>query len=267
MENIWFQIAISSLVFVTGAAVGSFLNLVIFRLPKNIEIFRKRSFCPKCKVTIASFDIIPIFSYFALGGRCRSCQKKISAQYPLVEIITVLLFLVSFWAWEKRFGANLSTFPELLHLFLIVSVLIVIWVIDARHNIIPDSVLVLAIFGSIVLIILSGSNFSDILLRFETAVGAFVFFGVIILATLGRGMGVGDAKFVFWLGLIFPFPQIIQVLFLSFIAGAIYAVILIVAKKAKFGQTIPFGPFLSFGALISLFFADQILQWYLAKLL
>lgn len=265
MENIWILSSVSALVFIFGAAVGSFLNMVIFRLPKNIEIFRKRSFCPKCKATIAPFDLIPIFSYLALSGRCRYCQKKISVQYPLVETATALLFLLSFLIWEKQFGTNFSFLPQLLHLFLIVSVLIVIWIIDARFNIIPDSVLMFAILTSIALIVLSGANFSDILLRLETASGAFVFFGVIILATLGRGMGAGDAKFAFWLGLIFPFPQITQVLFLSFVTGAIFAVILIVFKKAKFGQTIPFGPFLSLGALISLFFGDQILQWYLGN--
>lgn len=279
MESILLFITLSLLVFVIGAAVGSFLNVVIARVPKGEEIVRKWSYCPKCKKTIDVFDLIPIISYFLLLARCRNCGEPISLQYPIVEFATGSLFLLSFLTFNFQLSiSNFHLLPHLLHQFFIISVLIVVFVIDAKAGIIPDSVVKTALIVSLLFVVvgsITATGFSqntlaaivaELVPRILTAASVAGFFGLLILATAGRGMGAGDAKFGFWLGFVFGIPKIIQVLFLSFVTGAVVAIFLLLTKRAKIGQTIPFGPFLAAGALVTLFAGDRILQWYLGIL-
>lgn len=289
-------ILLSVLIFILGACVGSFLNVVIFRLPKGEDIFRKRSYCPNCRKRLAPIDLIPMASFLILGGRCRTCGKPISIQYPVVEAVTGILFLASFISWGEKFGFVFQFLPQLLLWFLVVSVLILVFVIDLRFGIIPDQILKFAWLGSLVLI-LAGyfwpilANFFDLtkataefgryllepllltqlkfagfdlVTRLTAALLVAAFFGILILLTRGRGMGWGDVKFGFFLGFIFSLPQIFSVLFLSFVIGAGVSLILIIAKIKKFGQTVPFGPFLATASLIVLFFGERILNWYLS---
>ncbi len=291
MENIFLV-----LVFILGAAVGSFLNVVIFRVPAGIEIFKKRSRCPNCATPLKAFELIPILSYIFQKGKCRTCGKPISIQYPAVEVVTGILFLASFINWGQKFGFVFQFLPQLFLGFLIVSVLILVFVIDLRFGIIPDQVVKFAFAGCLILIlasflwpiladflgfILATTEFGkyaqgpeilaqvkfaglDLVMRLATALLVAAFFGILILVTSGRGMGLGDVKFGFFLGFIFSLPQIFTVLFLSFVIGAVVSLLLILAKLKNFGQTVPFGPFLATASLAVLFAGDDILAWYLA---
>lgn len=292
------SILLSAFTFFVGAAFGSFLNVVIFRLPKGEDIFKKRSYCPHCKKPISTFDLIPIFSFFVLLGKCRKCGKPISVQYPAVELVTACLFLASFLLWQAKFGLSWQFIPQLLHYFLIVSVLIGVFVIDAKLGIIPDKIVKFALIISALLILatylgdflsiylglvktapelskyffpslfVNQAKFAGLDFGIRLLAGVFVsiLFTGLILVTAGRGMGWGDVKLGFWLGFAFSFPQTFLVLFLSFVTGAAVSIVLILSGRKKFGQTIPFGPFLAAGAAISLFAGDLILVWYLGSL-
>ena len=281
-------------VFIIGASIGSFLNVLIFRLPAGIEVFRRRSFCPYCKTPLKTFQLVPIFSYFLLGGKCKTCGKSISFQYPAVEAATAILFAASFISWSQKFSGQSQFLPQLLLSFLVISVLIVVFVIDLKHGIIPDQVVKIALIGAIILVFanyfsqtltfflnlannLSGFDkylfppvavsqlkFSglDFATRLAAGLGVLVFFTILILVTRGRGLGWGDVKFGFFLGFVFSAPEIFQVLFLSFVIGAFVSLILVILKLKKFGQTVPFGPFLSIASLATLFFGDKIFNWY-----
>lgn len=277
MESV-LAILLSILIFTFGAAVGSFLNVVIYRIPEGEEIFKKKSHCPACKAILSPFELIPIFSYLGLWGKCKNCGQPISLQYPIVETTTALLFLASFFLWQQKFGANPLFLPQLFHFFLIISVLISVFAIDAKHKIIPDSVVKVAIAASFILILASflvqlfasgllpnllSSYAIDFSYRLASALGVSLFFILLIVVTAGRGMGWGDVKFGFWLGFAYSAPRIFQVLFLSFFTGAVFAIFLIIIKKKKFGENLPFGPFLSLAGVISLFFGEILLDWYL----
>lgn len=232
----------SFLVFVFGLIVGSFLNCVIYRLEQGESFLKGRSFCPFCKHTLLWQDLIPVFSFVFLKGKCRYCQQKISLQYPLVEIATALLFLLIF-------NFQFSIFN-----FIIVPFLIIIFVYDLKHYIIPDKVIYPAI------IIAGIFNFQFSIL---SAIGAAVFFAAIVLVSYGRWMGIGDIKLAFLMGLILGFPNILVALFLSFFIGAIIGIGLIISGKKKLKSEIPFGPFLVAGTIIAMFVGKELVNWYL----
>ncbi len=228
-------------IFILGLAVGSFLNCVIYRLETGGSFLRGRSFCPHCKHFLGWPDLIPVLSFLILKGRCRYCHKKISFQYPLVEIATGLLFLLIF-------NFQFSIFN-----YLIAPFLVIIFVYDLKHFIIPDEVIYPAIAIAAI------CNFS----AWPSALGAAAFFGAIVLISRGKWMGVGDIKLGFLMGLILGWPNILVALFLAFLIGAIIGVGLIVSGKKTLKSEVPFGPFLVTGTIISLFWGQKIINCYL----
>ncbi|HSX40633.1 MAG TPA: prepilin peptidase [Candidatus Saccharimonadales bacterium] len=260
-------------IFLLGLCVGSFLNVVIDRLPHERSIIKGRSHCEHCKKTLAWFDLIPLVSFLFLKGKCRHCHKFFGWHYIGIELLTGVLFVITaVWFFSNHpqiFNFQFLIF-NLVYYFFIVSSLIAIFFIDLKHGIIPDKIVYPAIAISFLFQILNspasqrGEPFS-ILNSLLSALGAFAFFLLLYLGTKGKGMGLGDVKFSFLLGLILGFPLIVVGLYVAFLTGAIISIILILWRKKRFsGGTIPFGPFLVFGTLVALFFGKQLLSHILA---
>ncbi len=260
------------IILILGLIVGSFLNVVIFRLENGEKIVNDRSKCLHCKHILAWYDLIPVLSFIFLKGRCRYCWERISWQYPVVELGTGTLFLLIF-NFSAQGGPALGwQFLPLLFWFYIISSLIVIFVYDLKHYIIPDKV----IYPAIVVIFIYklfeifnfsaqggpalGWQFSNFLF---SAILAGGFFYTIVVITKGKGMGGGDVKLGFLMGLILGWPLVLIALFLSFIIGSVIGIFLILVGNKKMKSMIPFGPFLVLGTFIALFWGEGIVEWYL----
>ncbi|MBU1563954.1 MAG: prepilin peptidase [Patescibacteria group bacterium] len=263
------------IIFLFGLAIGSFLNVVICRLETKESILVSRSYCPKCKKSLKWFELIPIFSFLIQKGKCRYCGKKISIQYPLVELATGLLFLFVILNYSSVIP-NLIGNPDLINFrwipafagmtfnLIIISLLIVIFVYDLKHYIIPDKIVYPAI-------IIAGifnfqfsifNEFSIFKLSILSALGASGFFLSLVLISKGKWMGLGDVKLAFLMGLILGWPNIFIALFLSFAFGAIIGLILIAFKKKGLKSEIPFGPFLISSTLMTMFYSQNLINWY-----
>jgi leader peptidase (prepilin peptidase)/N-methyltransferase len=244
-------------VFILGAAVGSFLNVVAYRLPAGKSVVRPPSHCPACGVNIRWYDNIPIFSWLFLRGRCRSCGIRISIQYPLVELANGLISLALF----LRFGPTLS----FLVLFALCSALVVITAIDLHHQIIPDVITLPGIvMGFALSFIIPGHSWLNSLLGI--LIGGGSLWLVIILYYLVKkeeGMGFGDVKFLAMLGAFLGWRSIPFIIFVASLVGAVVGVILMKVQKKDGKLAIPFGPFLAAGALLFIFYGPQIIHWYL----
>ncbi|OGC49022.1 hypothetical protein A2W32_02860 [candidate division WWE3 bacterium RBG_16_37_10] len=244
--------------FILGSAIGSFLNVVIDRTIRR-ETLLGRSYCDHCHATLKTVDLVPIFSFVGLGGRCRVCKKPVSWQYPIVEAIAGILFVISFLVLSA--AGNLAI-ASLLFNFFLVSILIIVAVVDIKFSLIPTSFIYLASLLALIynFIFLNQGVFIQ---NVGTAFLAALVFGLIVLATRGKGMGTGDITLAFLMGLVLGFGQMVLAVFLAFFSGALVSVFLIILGKKHFGQTIPFAPFLVLGFFIGLFWGKQILQWYL----
>jgi leader peptidase (prepilin peptidase)/N-methyltransferase len=248
-------LTIVSIIF--GALIGSFLNVCILRLPKEESIITPGSHCPRCQKPIKFYDNIPLISYVWLNGRCRYCKESISIQYPLVEGITALVSLILF----MRFGPTLSY----LFYFSFVAALIVISVIDLYHQIIPD-VISLPGIGVGLLASLAIPHISFI----DSLIGALLGGGsLFIVATLYQwlfkreGMGGGDVKLLAMIGAFLGWKAVILTILLGSLLGSISGIIVMVLRGKDFKYAIPFGPFLSLGAVIALFYGQDLIRWYL----
>ncbi len=247
------------LIFILGLCVGSFINVLIDRIPNNKGFIKGRSYCDHCKKKLGVFDLVPLFSFLILQGKCRCCKKKISLYYPIVECVTAVLFVAAFYFLSST-SYHLSSI--IYHLF-IVSSLLAIFFIDLKYGIIPDKIVYPAIALSLGYLLLTSQDIVPYLL---SALGAFVFFLMLLILTSGKGMGWGDVKFVILMGLLLGFPGIVVGLYLAFLTGAVVGVILILWRKKKLkGSTIPFGPFLVLGTILSLFYSDFFLKILMLK--
>ena len=248
------------LLFCFGLCIGSFLGVLICRIPQNKSIVKGRSYCENCKKTLSFIDLIPLLSFFFLKGKCRYCGIRLSLYYPLIELTTGLLFLFTFLHFGIRNPElGIMGILEPLYLFLIISSLIVVFFIDLQHGIIPDVIIFPATVISILyLLIIHNSLFLTHLL---SGLGAFLLFYLLFALTKGRGMGFGDVKLTLFMGLFLGFPNILVALYIAFLTGAVISIILIVAGKKKFkGGTIPFGPFLVIGTMLALFWGEKLLS-------
>lgn len=242
-------------IFILGLLVGSFLNCLIYRLEQNQSFLRGRSFCPECKKKLGFWDLIPIFSFLFLKGRCRYCRKKISWQYPLVELSTAFAFLLVSFSFPGYFS--------LAYHLAISSFLIVIFVYDLKHYLILDKVIYPAIAFSSVFLLAGGLRIFPFIL---SALGTAFFFWLIILVSRGKWLGWGDVKLAFFMGLLLGWPKIILALFLANLLGAIIGLGLIAFKRKSLKSAVPFGPFLALGTFVTLLWGERIISWYLSFL-
>lgn len=243
-------------IFIIGISIGSFLNVVIDRLPFGKPI-TGRSHCDRCGKILSWFDLVPLFSFLFLCGRCRFCKAKLSWYYPIVELTTGILFILTCITIIKIFTVIIII--GLVFFLFIVSSLIVIFFTDLKYGIIPDKVVYPTIVITFLFIIFH-FPFS-ISQHIFSAFGSFLFFLLLFFITRGRGMGLGDVKFAFLQGLLLGWPNILIGVYAAFLTGAVAAIILVVWGKKRFrGSTIPFGPFLVIGTIIALFWGAAIWQ-------
>jgi len=243
---------------ILGAFIGSFLNVCICRLPKGESIITPRSHCPQCETLIRFYDNIPLFSYLFLRGKCRSCRAPISIQYPIVEGGTALGSLVLF----LKFGLSWGYFIY----FSFLSALIVITVIDLYHQIIPDVISLPGVgIGLLASLVLPHLTFRNSLTGVLLGGGS-----LFLVATLYQwffkreGMGGGDIKLLAMVGAFLGWKAVILTILFSSFIGSVTGIIFIAIKGKDLKYAIPFGPFLSVGAVLSLFLGEEIIQWYLS---
>jgi prepilin signal peptidase PulO-like enzyme (type II secretory pathway) len=239
-----------------GLLAGSFLNVVIYRLPRKLSVVWGRSFCPRCKKKISWFDNLPLLSFILLKGRCRHCRSPISWRYPVVELLTGVLFVLGVLRLGDLSSLNYLKIAELGLTLILFSALVVIFFIDLEHQVIPDEILLPVIF-LFLLSKISASPFNT----FLPAAGASLFLFLIWAVTRGRGMGLGDVKLAFLMGLVLGFPKVVVAFYLAFLTGAIIGVILILVKKARFGQKIAFGPFLAAATVVTFLWGEKIFSF------
>lgn len=242
--------------FCFGTAVGSFLNVVIDRSASGESALMGRSRCDFCKKRLKAFDLIPVISFLILKGKCRYCHKKLSFQYPLVEIITGCLFAGIYLLVAP--GISPESYLKFILLASVAAAFLTIFIADIKYMLIPDLAIVISSFGAAGLSLLSGNLGINLL----SGVGALALLLIIFLITRGRGMGFGDVKLAFALGLFLGYPQVLIAIYLSFLTGAAVSLILILLKKKKLKNQIAFGPFLISGAVMSFFWGEAITKWY-----
>ena len=265
---VWFSVVF---VFILGACMGSFLNCLAWRLYHN-ESLGGRSACPKCHKKISWYDNIPILSFIDLRGRCRHCQKKISIQYPLVELATAILFLFAFTRYFSGNEAcllsafnfiafNAQSFWPLVRDWLLISFLVVIFIMDLRWYVVADEISLPAI-GIILALNLLVGQFSWQQLLSSAVVGAG-FFALQYAVSRGRWVGGGDIRIGALMGVALGWPNVIIGLMLAYFTGAIVGVFLIAFKKKGMKSPIPFGVFLAPATLVALWWGQAICDWYL----
>jgi len=243
---------------------------VICRLREKKDFLLTRSACPTCNHKLGFRDLIPVLSFIFLKAKCRYCQKKISWQYPLVEIATGLLFLLIFVpSGHLPQGDNFQNIIHTFYLMLLACFLIIIFVYDLKYYLIPSKIVYFGV-GIIFFYNMFNSYFivHNSSFFINSLISAFlgsIFFLIIFLISRGQWMGFGDVELAFFMGLFLGFPKILLALFLSFLIGAIIGLGLIALKKKELKSEVPFAPFLVLGTFIALFWGQEIIGWYLGK--
>ncbi|MFN3476470.1 MAG: prepilin peptidase [Candidatus Methylomirabilales bacterium] len=262
-----------------GLIVGSFLNVVVYRLPRGEGLLRPGSRCPVCKIPIKAYDNIPIWSFLWLKGRCRACEARISWRYPLVEALTALLFVFVL----GRFGISVRS----LFLLLFLSALVVVTFIDFEHQMIPHAITLVGIpLGLLGSVVTQEPPFPDAL------VGAFAGAGLLYLVAVygevllkRECMGGGDVNLLGMIGAFLGLKKMLLALFFGAMLGSVIGLALLGGRMSAVGgrnvsfslhhppsdtpfegTRIPFGPFLAGGAAVALFFGEDLIRWYFSLL-
>lgn len=285
---------ILGIIFVLGAFIGSFLNLVSDRIQTKETIVKGRSHCDFCQHKLTPPELIPIFSFLMHKGKSSCCHKKLSYYYPISEFLTALgsVAIVYFSGILTVF--SIQQLIYVLFLSFMFFIYIIIFLSDLKFRIIPNRLILIGVIVTIIYLVtflaytnLSYYNalkqdpfgvylikvgyFSDKLLlslksfgvRILSSLLIWCFFVALIIITRGRGMGVGDAKLGILIGLVNGFPYNVLAIFLGFILGAVYSVVFLVTRKTTLKDTIPFGPFLILGSIIAMYWGDVIIRWYI----
>jgi leader peptidase (prepilin peptidase) / N-methyltransferase len=276
--------------FVFGAMIGSFLNVCVYRLPRNVSVAKGRSHCPHCGEGIAWYDNIPILSWLILGARCRNCAQPISWQYPVVEAITGFLFLLVF----LKFGLTLAT-PVYMGL---AGALVLVTFVDLTDWTIPNEVtfpgIPLGVVFSVVAMLYPGSNLilnDPVASLIGVAVGGgslYLLDKLALLLLKKRGMGFGDVKLLAMLGAFFGWQGVLLIIMMASFAGSIIGVAVILAQKRRTvravvpeagddageedvvvqegGHYLPFGPYLALAGVLYMFFGPELIAYYVGTL-
>ena len=253
------------LILLLGLAIGSFLNVCIYRIPRDgLSVNSPRwSICPECQATIRFHDNIPLLSYIFLRGRCRNCRTRISIVYPIVELMTGGLFLSMYY----RFGFSL----DFTHGSLFVALLIPVSWIDARWYIIPDAIIAIGLTLGLGIVVAISAQQQDWYYLLERLIGALAGGGILLLiGILGKAilrkeaMGGGDIKLMALIGLFLgAWPHLLIVVVLSALIGSIVGVLLILFTERNRQHPIPYGPFLAIAAVLDLFWGEEMWKGYL----
>lgn len=236
--------------FTYGIIIGSFLNVLIYRIPKKENFIISRSHCMNCGYQLKWYDLVPVFSYLFLRGRCRKCGEKISLQYPFIELLNGILYILIFW----KVGFNVDSILYCIA----VSAMLALSVIDLRTFEIP--------FGFNVCIACTGAVMLGLHFRQwqQYVIGFFAIslclYGLVVLSN-GRAMGMGDVKLMAAAGLLVGWQHIILAFFLACIVGSIIHIIRMAVTKAE--HVLAMGPYLSIGIYSSILFGNEMIQWYI----
>lgn len=242
------------IIFLFGIVIGSFLNVCIYRIPNKESIAKDRSHCMSCGYQLKWYDLVPLFSYLFLGGRCRSCKKKISVQYPLIELLNGILYVVVFYVNGQNVDSVLYC--------LLVSALIVLSVIDFRTYEIPFGISLFILTLGLIHLLLHLENWLEYGIGL-VAVSSFLQF--LVWITKGRGMGGGDVKLMAAAGLLLGFKFSLVALVAGCILGSV--IHLIRMKVSKQEHMLAFGPYLAGGIFLAILWGQPFLNWYLGLFL
>ena len=242
------------MLFLFGIVIGSFLNVCIYRIPKKENIVKIRSHCMECNYQLKWYDLVPLFSYLCLGGRCRKCKAKLSVQYPLVELLNGLLYVLVV-------AVNGLTIESLLYC-LMFSALVTLSVIDFRTYEIPLGINLFILTLGLVRVALDYQNFLNYLIGFLSVSG---FLYLLFLLTKGRGIGGGDIKLMAVSGLMIGWKCNLLALAFGCIIGSIIHVIRM--KVSKEDHVLALGPYLSVGIMIAALWGYDLIEWYFAAIL
>jgi len=262
------EIWLSVMIFVLGLCCGSFINMLVYRTAVDYELIKSkslkkkkdvsffktlggRSFCDYCGNQLYWYENIPVVSWIFQKGKTNCCGKKLSLLYPIVEVLVGILFLINFQL--NSFGFGIKFWLG----FLIIIFLVFSAVFDLKYMILPDFSTVILVGCSVVLVLTEVTH--ELPLHFGlSAVGASGFLGLLYLITKGKGMGLGDVKLAFFMGLFLGGEKTILAFYIAFIVGAVVSLLLMVFKKANKKSLVAFGPFLILGTLISWFYGDNL---------
>jgi leader peptidase (prepilin peptidase)/N-methyltransferase len=238
--------------FIYGLIFGSFFNVVGLRVPEKQSIVTPPSHCPKCNKQLKPIDLIPVLSYFTTFGKCRYCKASISPIYPIMEVVTGILFTAVYYAYGVT--------PEAWMNLLFVSLLVIITVSDLAYRIIPDKVLLPFFLVFLVLRFFIHPDETYVSHLTGMVLGFAIFF---LIALISRGgMGGGDIKLFTVVGLFFGYPLLLLTILLSTLLGTVYGILMVVFQGAGRKTEIPFGPFIAMGSVIALFQGYNLIEWY-----
>lgn len=282
---------IYSFIFLFGLAIGSLINVLIYRLPKGEDVVVKPSHCPNCGNRIKPYDLIPVISYIILRGKCRYCGERISIQYPLVELLTAFSFVGIYYKFGWMIAPGIiqivpfNQFVNLFALMILTAMFIAIFFIDLYHYIIPDEIVIFGLSTGVVLAALKGfqwfvnlsygsfgflnvSGYKWDFLKdagLGLLVGGLTFYIIVIAGEWimkAEAMGMGDVKLMAVIGLFLGFKLTVLSMFLAFIIGSIVSVFLLIAKIKGRRDHIPFGPFIVLGSTTAFLWGNEIIAWY-----
>jgi len=244
------------LIFLFGLCIGSFLNVLILRLPMNEKIGMDRSRCPNCRKVLQWFELIPVVSFLLQKTVCRGCQKHISWQYILVELATGVFFLVSFY----NYIAGIENILVAVLKVLISVALILVFMIDLKFGVILDVIIWPAIIIIFLLQLYLGHSYLDLIIGSAIAGG---FIGLQYLVSRGLWIGAGDIGLGIFMGIILGWQKTLVALLIAYIGGSIIGLFLIILKKKNLESAIPFGVFLAPATYLAFFWGDKLISWYI----
>ena len=247
------EIILYSIIFLYGLVIGSFLNVCIYRIPKNEDLARKRSHCMQCNYQLKWYDLVPLVSWICLGGRCRNCKEKIAIQYPMIELTNGILYILIFCV-------NGFTITSVIFCFL-ASALLVLSIIDFRTFEIPFGINLFILALGLIRLVLDYQHWASYV------IGLFLVSSIlylIVLLSKGKAMGGGDVKLMAACGLLLGWQQILLAFVLGCILGSIIHVIRI--RISKVPHVLAMGPYLSAGVFLSALWGEQLISLYIQYL-
>jgi leader peptidase (prepilin peptidase)/N-methyltransferase len=266
---------------ILGLIIGSMLNALVWRTREERSMWENHSVCPHCQHALTWFDLFPVVSYILLRGCCRYCRESISWQYPLVELVTGITFIVVVSKYMPLIGSTADWWLVSGTVYTLVStaLFITLFVYDFKWYELPNEwTLSGAVISLVMIAVAVTTNQSSfwqpslisgtptLLPSILSGIGAALFFLLIVVGSekilKKEGMGWGDVKLGLFMGLFLGFPGIVVALYLAFILGAVLSLVLIATKRKSFGQTVPFGPFLIAGTFLAWWFTPLIVSWY-----
>lgn len=238
-----------------GLSVGSFLNVVIHRLPLRTSVVRPSSRCPNCGYGLRWFDNIPVLSWLLLKGRCRKCGTPISIRYPIVEILTMLVFLLHWWT----FGWTLLMAVRLLF----ACALIALFAIDLEHHLLPDRITLPGIATGLILSVIVPPGIVEGMLGVILGGGVLWAIGEAYYRYSGQeGMGGGDVKMLAMVGAFLGWKLVLVTLVLSSVMGSLIGLLVIAIRRGGMKYALPYGTFIALGALAASLLGDRLIAWY-----